>query len=187
MGQHPVYEVDERTGRRTPVNGAKEPKGSPPPKRTTAPELGLLLLVFAAPAWLGGARFTVDGAIRGLNWLLGWFGAPVALPMLAGWWLLGGAVAVGVFFTRAEIVRFPIRRAGGTLRLIGMGALVAWALTSSVDFVTTFIGVTALPQDAWQLHRWVAATPWAAVLSALGLTFGPEIAFVTATRLIGWR
>lgn len=180
-------------GQKLPASGGKrqpdaeDPQPSPRPPRRTSPELGLILLVLTLPAWLGGARFTVDGAVRGLNWLLSWFGAPLQLPLLTGWALLGAAVVVGGLFTRAEIARFPFRVDRGTLRLIGVGALAAWLIVGVIDYTTTYVGLTTLPPDPWALHAWVASTPPAAVASAMGLTFGPELLFSVAFSLMGWR
>lgn len=172
-----------------PVKGAAGGGGETRPSFGSggAPELGAVLLLFGGLAWLGGARFTADGAVLGLNWIMGWFGVPLTIPMPSGWWLIGVAIGLGVVCSRVEIVRRPIRRHSGRLLFMGIGALVGWSVVSALDLITTYVGLTAVTTGSWAIHRSIATLPpLAAALTGL-LTFAPEWAIMTGIYLLGWK
>jgi hypothetical protein len=156
-------------------------------RRGGAPETGIALLIFAAPMWISGARFTVDGIRLVLNWVLAWLTVPARIPAPTGWALLATAAIVGLLCSRIEIVRFPLRFVRGTIVWLGFGALIGWLLTSVGDAVTTYIGLTSPPAGAWAIHTWAARTLWASSSATAVLTFGPELMWAAALYLLGWR
>lgn len=156
-----------------------------------AKEVGIVLLAFGLIAWLGGARFTVDGGVIGLNILFAWFGVPLVVPTLSGLTLIGCAVVIGFLCSRVEVVRFPIRvtRSKGKIALafLGFAVLTAWLLISSIDMGTTYLGVTRVTAASWPIHQAIAASDGLAATVTVALTFLPEIAILAGLHFLGMR
>jgi hypothetical protein len=155
------------------------------------PETGFVLLAIGVIAWLGGAKFTTDGAVKGINFFSDWFGAPIHVPTVSGWWLWS-IVIVGFFFSRVEIKRTPFRQVGDALVFTGVGMLLSWLFISGVDFITTYIGLADVTAESWQIHRQLAGNQPALVLSSVLLTYAPEfmilagLYFTGVTWPMGW-
>jgi len=173
-----------------PASQAPTERAAPALRRDTAGQRvarGALALLFGVPLWLAGARYSEDGWIVGINWFLGWLGAPAFVRLGTppwGWYL---AVMIGLGLAYSMVERhWPIRRSGGRLVAVSFIVFVLWLVVSGTDIGSTFLGVTAPPQPgAWPIAVWIAQTWAAALVWSLVLTYAPEFLVVYGFKQLG--
>lgn len=149
------------------------------------PALGIFAILLAAFFWLSGARFTVEGVVLFLNWLLSSWWMPWTIPSPVGMNLLIFAILVGLLFSIAEIKEFPFRKGRKFNNNRNAQMAVVWLIITIVDGVTTFVGLTNPPAGAWPIHQWTADTAWFAIIVSSVLTVLPEMMFVAGMHLTG--
>jgi hypothetical protein len=152
---------------------AAKPLGIGQPARGGVP-LGIALLVFGSLLWVAGARYTVDGWVTGLNWVLTWMGMAERLETLTGWSLIGVAFVVGLIYSWVEVKGRPFWRIGGVWRFAAADAWLGWLLLVASDVLTTYAGAQVVAADAWSITRTIAGNVFLAFGWALILTFIPE-------------
>jgi hypothetical protein len=134
-----------------------------------------MLLLFGVPLWLVGSRYTLDGWLTALGWLLAWLGIPVTIPDMRWGFFIGGMALLGLGYSYVEIRRRPGPQTDALLWAI-------WLVVIATDVGSTFFGFRGEQTSEWPLMAWMAETwPVAAVVAAV-LTFLPEW-FITG----GWK
>ncbi len=131
-------------------------------------------LTIAAYTWFLGARYTVDGVIVVVNWMLQFLGAPLqlAIPLPWQWYFYLAFIPVG--YSLVEFFNLPYHREAIGRRWASLGMIVVWVIVGTMDMVTTFVGTGVPHPSAGPVGQWFAFTPWVRGLVTMLLTFGPE-------------
>jgi hypothetical protein len=161
--------------RSEPLEDGKRKERQPPGASGWA--IAVALLVFGTISWIVGAKYTLDGWIIGLNWLLAWLGLPLVVPAVTGWFV-ASCVLVGLVYSRVEMAIWQAR-----YRRIGV-FWVAWLLIAFTDVISTFLGVRNVTQESTQLAQQVAASAPVSFVWALVLTFAPEYLMMGGKKLL---
>lgn len=147
-----------------------------------------LALILGGLLWIVGAWYTVRGWIIGVNLVAAVVGIGGRLAEPVGWWLLS-VLVIGAGYSLIEIYLRPRRAVYGRLldkigwRLLAI-LILLWFFVVLTDIGSTYLSVVTPGAGAWQLAVAIAATPWAAGLWTLVLTFFPEGLFLLGGALL---
>lgn len=117
--------------------------------------------------WVIGARYTCDGIIWLINWLLAFVAAPT----------INGPLSWQVYLIMSPIpIIFSLIEFGEGSRFIKSvwGVRVTTIIVGLTDVVTTFFGLLAMPVQSSPAAEWFVATKPLVTIVAIILTVGPE-------------
>lgn len=143
---------------------------------------GLVALVAGAVFWLIGARYTTLGGPDVVAVIFGLFRIVVRFILPAGWSFFFLTIAVGAIISLVEFGCYPRRSFFAKSLVLGTVLLGLWLLANGLDLASTYVGVTSPEYDSGPVALWVAATPWAATLWTLFLTYCPELFILAGIR-----
>lgn len=137
-------------------------------------------------AWVIGARFTIDGVIVVVNWLLQFVNTAIAIPTPLAWPVYAALIWIPLGYSRVEWVNNPVamvRAEGMTLAVAG--TICIWLIVAGMDVATTFAGLAAAPsQDSTVIAFFLTESAGLALATAF-LTFWPE--WLGRTLYRRWR
>lgn len=132
---------------------------------------GLMMILFGLPLWALGAKYTLDGAVVGLNMIATFLELPARVATPTGWWNLL-LIPVGLLFSYVESNVQPNIR-GGVSQLLAL--LVLLVFTHGIDVFTTYLGIADLSNQSSMVGQWLNITWWSGYVAAAVLTYLPEM------------
>ncbi len=152
--------------------------------------LGAALLLFGSIGWVMGAKFSVIGWHGWISAFVRWVGVPLSLPPIVGWaWLV--LVPVGLLYSRVEVKRRPLWRAGGRWQTAPAIHWIGWALIVGTDVGSTFAGGQHVDAGVWgalsAAMLQIAARPPLLIAWSVTLTFLPELLILAGVALLKRR
>ncbi len=131
-------------------------------------------LAIAGYTWFLGARYTVDGVIVVVNWMLLFIDAPlhIRIPLPWAWYFYLAPIPIA--YSLVEFFNLPYRQEEQRRKWASLGMIIVWIVVGSMDMVTTFIGTGVPHPSTGVVGQWFALTPWVRGVVTMLLTFGPE-------------
>lgn len=150
---------------------APYPIVEPPARAGIGAPAGILMLLFGLPLWALGAKYTLDGAVIGINMLAMFLELPARIPAPTGWWNLL-LIPVGLLFSYVESsVRLNLF--GGPAQLFAL--IVLLVFTHGIDIYTTYLGISSLTAQSSGIGQFLNLFWWSPYLAAMVLTYLPEL------------
>lgn len=140
-------------------------------KHIKAPQLAKMGAAFAGLCiggsfWIIGGRFTIDGIMWCINWLLMFLSVPFQISLPLPWF---------VYFYLSPIpILFSVVEWNTSIRQMTLALFCVWLIVSGMDILSTFIGLGIPSTGASQVAQWFHASTPAKGVSAAFLTFWPE-------------
>lgn len=140
-------------------------------KHIKAPQLAKIGAAFAGLCiggsfWIIGGRFTIDGIMWCINWLLMFLSVPLQISLPLPWF---------VYFYLSPIpILFSVVEWNTSIRQMTVALFCVWLIVSGMDILSTFIGLGIPSTNASQVTQWFHASTPAKGVSAAFLTFWPE-------------
>lgn len=150
---------------------APYPIVEPPARAGIGAPAGILMLLFGLPLWALGAKYTLDGAVIGINMLAAFLELPARIPAPTGWWNLL-LIPVGLLFSYVESsVRLNLF--GGPAQLFALVVLLVF--THGIDIYTTYLGISSLAAQSSGIGQFLNLFWWSPYIAAIVLTYLPEL------------
>lgn len=150
---------------------APYPIVKPPARSGIGAPAGLLMILFGLPLWALGAKYTLDGAVIGINMLAAFLELPARVPAPTGWWNLL-LIPVGLLFSYVESNVRP-NLLGGPAQLLAL--LILLMLTHGIDIYTTYLGIASLAAQSTGIGQFLNLFWWSPYVAAVVLTYLPEL------------
>lgn len=158
----------------------EEPWDTPPPTRRRARRIrleeGFIPAIFGflvgCAVWIIGARYTIDGSIWIINWLMAFIGIPYAIELV--WELYLVLIWLPVLISIIEWRYSPIQMFNGRHYFASLPIISIWLCAFLLDLLTTFSGLQVVQEGAGQVEVWLATTAWAKTIATVFLTLWPE-------------
>jgi hypothetical protein len=158
----------------------EEPWDTPPPTRRRVRrvrlEEGFIPAIFGflvgCVVWAIGARYTIDGSIWIINWLMAFIGVPYAIELV--WQLYLVLIWLPVLISIIEWRHSPVQMINGRLYFAPLSIISIWLCALLLDLSTTHSGLGIVREGAGQIEVWLATTVWAKTIITVFLTLWPE-------------
>jgi hypothetical protein len=125
----------------------------------------LVALALGLGTWVIGARYTIDGVLIAVNWLLGLVSSIVIEPSEHLYLWLS---FIPIFFSLIEW------GTGARLRHAEWEGRVVWLAVAAADLITTGVGLAGIDANNSTLTAWFVASIPAIIVVTVLLTFFPE-------------
>ena len=157
---------------------------APPAKESVSPgidssKLGLVVVgyLIASVFWIIGARYTIDGVLWIVNWVLNFLTIPARLIIPPHWSIYLVLAPLPYLFSRIEIFNVPRRQRKGRIDWAMPAVVSVWVIVVLLDLSTTFLGLGTPDPTMGQAGAWFSASFWAKGTATIILTFWPEWLF----------
>lgn len=175
----PLNPSPQRPARQSPRPAAPAPRKAfasypiveAPARAGIGAPAGLLMIAFGLPLWALGAKYTLDGAVIGINMVAAFLELPARAATPTGWWNLM-LIPLGLLFSYVESNVQPNIR-GGASQLLAL--LVLLVFTHGVDVFTTYLGIADLSNQPSMIGQWLNITWWSGYIAAAVMTYLPEM------------
>lgn len=147
--------------------------------RRTAPRVnvsrivaGCVGLIIGGFVWVLGARYTIDGLMVVINWMLSFLTIPARISLPLPWQMYLILVPIPVVYSIVEWNNAPRQRIGNRITWTPVELICVWAVLGGMDLATTFFGLGTPANNA--LMIFIATNIVARGVATGFLTFWPE-------------
>lgn len=144
--------------------------------------IGALMLIPGVVLWWIGGAALVDGGVLGLNIASDVANMSIVIPEATG---TARLIALPIIALLFSVVEIKLRPHHPYLSKRTFAVIILLLLAHSVNLGATFLAVTELTPESWELQVWATAQVWPAALWAFFITYVPEILIVQALAALG--
>jgi len=147
--------------------------------------IALSMLTVGMVLWTLGAGASLDGWIIGINLISSVRRlSDVPIPLLSGMIQIPLIALVGLLYSCNELFLRPKRTYSLSTNI---AVVMLILLTHATDVGSTYLSVTTLRENAWELQTWAANLVVPAAIYSVFLTYVPELLILQAVKMFRGR